>query len=47
MKKWRCKLCGLVFRGNEPPEICGRCGATKDQFKEIKSYREIRAEKNR
>ncbi|AAB90901.1 MULTISPECIES: rubredoxin-like domain-containing protein [Archaeoglobus] len=47
MKRWRCKLCGLVFRGDEPPEVCGRCGATKEQFEEIKSYRETRMAKSK
>ena len=22
MKKWRCKLCGYVYEGEEPPETC-------------------------
>ncbi|MGI6033402.1 MAG: rubredoxin-like domain-containing protein [Coriobacteriales bacterium] len=32
MKKWRCKVCGYVFEGEEPPEVCPLCGAGADQF---------------
>jgi nitrite reductase (NADH) large subunit len=30
--KWRCKICGYVHEGPEPPDICPLCGASKDQF---------------
>ncbi|MFC1930354.1 rubredoxin-like domain-containing protein [Chloroflexota bacterium] len=33
--KWRCIVCGYVHVGEEPPEICPICGATKDQFEKI------------
>ena len=32
MKKWRCKLCGYVYEGEEPPETCG---APASQFELI------------
>ena len=30
--KWRCKICGYIHEGPEPPEICPLCGAGRDQF---------------
>lgn len=35
IKKWKCVICGVVFEGNEPPEICPVCGASKEQFIEV------------
>ncbi|NLB18734.1 MAG: FAD-dependent oxidoreductase, partial [Syntrophomonadaceae bacterium] len=29
---WRCLVCGQVFQGEEPPEVCPACGVTKDNF---------------
>lgn len=34
MKKWKCKVCGYIHDGEEPPEQCPRCGAKKEQFEE-------------
>jgi NADPH-dependent 2,4-dienoyl-CoA reductase/sulfur reductase-like enzyme/flavodoxin len=31
-KKWRCLVCGQVFEGEEPPEICPACGVGKENF---------------
>ena len=36
-KLWKCVICGEIFEGDLPPEICPVCGATRDQFIEIKS----------
>ncbi|HEX3026617.1 MAG TPA: NADH peroxidase [Clostridia bacterium] len=36
MKKWVCAVCGYVYEGEEPPEKCPQCGATKDKFSEKK-----------
>ncbi len=36
MKKlFRCTVCGYVHEGNDAPELCPKCGATKDKFIEI------------
>ncbi len=35
MKKWKCIVCGYIHEGNEPPDICPVCGATKDKFEEV------------
>lgn len=35
MKKWRCEVCGYVHDGDGPPEICPKCGASKEKFTEI------------
>lgn len=36
--KWRCKVCGLIHEGKEPPQRCPRCGVPEDRFekKEVK-----------
>ncbi|MDD4803346.1 MAG: FAD-dependent oxidoreductase, partial [Syntrophomonas sp.] len=31
-KKWRCLVCGQVFEGEEPPEVCPACGVDSDNF---------------
>jgi rubrerythrin len=35
MKKWRCLVCGEVFEGATPPEVCPVCGAGEDSFEEV------------
>jgi ferredoxin-thioredoxin reductase catalytic subunit len=35
-KKWKCDICGYEHLGNEPPEKCPKCGASKEIFKEMK-----------
>lgn len=35
MKKWKCKVCGYVHTGDEPPEKCPICGVPKEMFEEI------------
>lgn len=34
VKKWVCVVCGDVFEGERPPEICPTCGASHEQFEE-------------
>lgn len=36
MKKWKCKVCGYIHEGPEPPDTCPVCGVSKDYFEEIK-----------
>lgn len=36
MKKFVCTVCGYVYEGEEAPEKCPVCGATKDKFVEKK-----------
>lgn len=31
-KKWRCLVCGQVFEGEEPPQVCPACGVGQDNF---------------
>ncbi len=31
-KMWRCEVCGYLHEGEEPPDICPKCGAPKDKF---------------
>ena len=35
MKKFKCSVCGYIHNGNEPPETCPVCGATKDKFVKV------------
>lgn len=32
MKKWRCTVCGYIYEGEEPPEVCPLCGAPASDF---------------
>lgn len=34
MKKWKCLVCGYIYEGENPPEVCPVCGVGSDQFKE-------------
>lgn len=34
-KSWRCIICGEVFEGTEPPEVCPACGANYIQFEAL------------
>jgi len=31
-RKWKCTVCGYIHEGDEPPEKCPVCGASKYQF---------------
>ena len=31
-RKWKCAVCGYIHEGEEPPEKCPVCGASKNQF---------------
>lgn len=30
--RWKCRVCGYIHEGSEPPEICPVCGAAKEMF---------------
>lgn len=32
VKLWRCIVCGEIFEGVEPPEICPTCGVGREEF---------------
>lgn len=34
-KRWRCIICGEIFEGTEPPEVCPGCGANYVQFEAL------------
>lgn len=34
-KKWRCIVCGEVYEGELPPDICPACGVGADKFEEV------------
>ncbi len=31
-KMWRCEVCGYLHEGEEPPDVCPKCGAPKEKF---------------
>jgi rubrerythrin len=33
--EWICTVCGYVYEGEEPPDICPQCGAPKDAFERL------------
>jgi len=35
MRKWMCTICGYIHEGDEPPEVCPVCGASREDFEEI------------
>ena len=35
MKKWVCKVCGYVYVGVDPPDVCPICGVGPDEFEEV------------
>ena len=35
MSLWKCQVCGFVFEGLEAPDKCPKCGAPKEQFKQL------------
>lgn len=35
MPLWKCQVCNFVFEDSEPPEKCPKCGAPKNQFKQL------------
>lgn len=37
--KWVCKVCGFIFEGDEPPEICPVCKVGKEFFELMASGR--------
>lgn len=30
--KWKCTVCGEVFEGEKPPEVCPVCGVGSEMF---------------
>jgi len=30
--KWKCRECGYVHEGTEPPEVCPACGHSKNYY---------------
>lgn len=35
MGTWKCQVCGYVAEGVQPPEKCPKCGAPKEQFRQL------------
>ncbi|MGE5380553.1 MAG: FAD-dependent oxidoreductase [Methylocystaceae bacterium] len=31
-RRWRCQVCGQVFEGEEPPQVCPACGVGAENF---------------
>lgn len=37
---WKCQVCGFIYEGPEPPEKCPKCGAPREQFKQLSPQEE-------
>ena len=35
MPLWKCQVCGYIYEGAQPPEKCPKCGAPREQFKQL------------
>ena len=36
MKKlWKCTVCGYIHEGDNAPDVCPKCGASKEKFVEL------------
>ncbi|MEM4896458.1 MAG: rubredoxin, partial [Ignisphaera sp.] len=35
MALWKCQMCNFVFEGPQPPDRCPKCGAPKEQFRQL------------
>ncbi len=44
---WRCSVCGLIYDGEEPPEVCPKCGASKDKFEKVPEDKETLINRSR
>ncbi|KKS25590.1 MAG: hypothetical protein UU85_C0001G0019 [Candidatus Wolfebacteria bacterium GW2011_GWA2_42_10] len=33
--KWKCDVCGYIHEGDNPPDICPRCGVSKSHFEKL------------
>ncbi len=29
---WKCSVCGMVYEGENAPDVCPKCGAPKEKF---------------
>ena len=36
MKKWVCQVCGYIYEGEIPPQVCPICKGPSDKFQELK-----------
>jgi rubredoxin len=32
---WKCSVCGMTVEGENPPEVCPKCGAPKEKFAKL------------
>ncbi len=32
VERWKCRVCGYIHEGSEPPDVCPVCGAPKEMF---------------
>ena len=44
MKKWKCKICGYIYEGDEPPKKCPQCSAPEEKFVLIEDTGDATAE---
>ncbi|MDK2820846.1 MAG: hypothetical protein PWP31_811 [Clostridia bacterium] len=41
VKRWMCKVCGYIYEGEEPPEVCPLCGAPREQFELVQEESDL------
>ncbi|WP_203227592.1 rubredoxin-like domain-containing protein [Calorimonas adulescens] len=44
---WRCSVCGLIYEGEEAPDVCPKCGAGKDKFEKVAEDKETLINRSR
>lgn len=47
MPLWKCQVCNFIFEGVAPPDKCPKCGAPKEQFKQLSDQEAELAVKSR
>ncbi|MEM0379363.1 MAG: hypothetical protein QXR54_01945 [Nanopusillaceae archaeon] len=37
---WKCEICGFIYKGENPPEKCPKCGAMREKFRKLSEEEE-------
>jgi multimeric flavodoxin WrbA len=41
MKEWKCRLCGYVHKGNNPPKECPQCSSSSSEFRDVSKIKKF------
>ena len=47
MSIWKCGVCGYIHDGEDAPEVCPKCGATKEKFSKLEDDKAVLIENSR